>query len=186
MEWGIYSYFWKMVDEIEITLFLCSHGPFEFFWVKEFCKYLLFMLVVLHNILPISWVSLSPWLKKCNIYNTLFVIEFDPMTSLLWARFLSWPTTFIILFDLILTQNLKTTYIVWIGVFFFFFFGGVFFFTNGCLVGEMTIIGNTMNPKRLLGDLIGWEPFSLVKSSHLNKIKIVQVFRHDKAHSLGL
>jgi hypothetical protein len=31
MEWGIYSYFGKMVDEIEITLFLVPTGLLNFF-----------------------------------------------------------------------------------------------------------------------------------------------------------
>jgi hypothetical protein len=36
-----FSYFGKMVDEIEITFFLCSHGLFEFFFGrKNFGKYL--------------------------------------------------------------------------------------------------------------------------------------------------
>ncbi len=39
------------------------------------------------HILPISWVSLTLSLTMAkemqHIYNTLFVIEFDPMTSLL-------------------------------------------------------------------------------------------------------
>lgn len=87
MEWGIFIFLGKWWNEIEINFVPCSHGwafRIYFFWVKEFCKYLLLLVVLAYFTHYFMGLSLSPWLKKCNIfYNTLFVIKFNPMTSLL-------------------------------------------------------------------------------------------------------
>jgi hypothetical protein len=42
---GVYMFIvWKNGGwDWEITLFLFFHGHFEFFWVQEFCKYLLYV-----------------------------------------------------------------------------------------------------------------------------------------------
>jgi hypothetical protein len=87
MEWGIFIFLEKWWNEIEITLFLVPmDGPSEFYFLGEriLQKYLLLLVVLAYFTHYFMGLSLSPWLKKCNIfYNTLFVIKFNPMTSLL-------------------------------------------------------------------------------------------------------